>query len=385
MDVFYIGTRIIVFISIGLLLIGWKLRDTRGHGTSMVGWLLFGIYWLLMVPHYLDKGELVNAIYCILGFPLFAFLMYHEQLSIKWGDDPASLAFMAGTVGISAGMYFLIDTFPQVAAFFIWTTAYATAGFLTMFGYEAHIGDIRYDSDMVRVPIYHGDQGGISIILACTAIQSVVIFIAAILTTRAERDRKWKAFFYTVPVILILNVVRTAAVVYLVYEDITSFDMAHNNLSRWGSMLVLIVLAFYMFDILPELHDNIIGIPGLLKREKPGSEPEKGGKQVGGVIDGVATKEQLEIGAVEEGRGEIGAVEKRKGDVVESVDAQRKGIDTELERKVPVGKRERVEVGSEKMCDPLKNDGEEKLEREKGQGKPVTKENMNEKDVEKPQ
>ncbi|MCK4747243.1 MAG: hypothetical protein KAT15_09415, partial [Bacteroidales bacterium] len=294
---------------------------------TMAGWLLFGLFWLLQIPHYLDHGEPVNAVYCVLGFPLFMFLMYHEHLSIQWGDDPASLPFMAGTVGMSAGMYFLIDTFPQVAALFVWLTAMETAGFLSMFGYEATAGGV-FDEDFVRVPVFHGEQRGISIILACTAIQSIVIFIAAIWTTRVDRDpisktisihppptlrsfwqfrvqpilwnyasirlpwfrdlgvtkekqhsiklvltRKWKAFLITVPTILILNIVRTAGVIYLVYEGHFEFDIAHSYLSRWGSMLVLIILAYLMFDILPELHDNIIGIPMLTKRKKPEEPP----------------------------------------------------------------------------------------------------------------
>ncbi len=302
MDVNYILLRILVFTSIALLIVGWRKRTTIGHTAAMAGWLLFGLFWLLTIPHFLEKDEPVNAIYCFLGFPLFLFILYHEHLSIRWGDDPDSLSFMAGTVGMSAGMYFMIDTFPQVAGFFVWLTAIETAGFLSLFGYEARAGGISYD-DIVRVPIFHGEQRGISIILACTAIQSIVIFIAAIWTTRVKQDpmkifsfrvptglatlfgyektertykemttllsRKWAAFLITVPIILLLNIVRTAAVIYLVYEGHVDFEMAHNWLSRWGSMFVLIVLAYIMFDLLPELHDNIVGIPLLVKRKIP--------------------------------------------------------------------------------------------------------------------
>lgn len=325
MDTYFVASRALVFLSIALLITGWRNRDPRGHRITMVGWFLFGLFWLLMVPHFLDKDEPVNAIYCVLGFPLFMFLMYHEHLSIEWGDDPSSLPFMAGTVGMSAGMYFLIDTFPQVAALFVWLTAVETAGFLSMLGYEASASSVIYNDLEAQVPIFHGEQRGISIILACTAIQSIVIFLAAIWTTRVEKDpvskaisihpprtvrsfwqfsvqpffwkyasfhlpwfkdigvtkdrehtirlvltRKWKAFLITVPMILILNIVRTASVIYLVYEGHVEFDIAHNWLSRWGSMVVLIVLAYLMFDTLPELHDNIIGIPMLSKRKRPG-------------------------------------------------------------------------------------------------------------------
>ena len=301
-DAAYLLLRALVFVSIALLIYGWRNRNPHGHRVSMIGWFLFGLFWLFNVPHFLDNGEEVNAVYCVLGFPLFLFLAYHEHLSISRDDDPSSLPFMAGTVGIAAGMYFLIDTFPVVAAFFVWTTAVETAVFLDLIGYDSHVGGVAYE-EIVRVPIFHGDEGGISIILACTAIQSIVIFIAAILTTTVTKDpgwkklklprfvshltgtthfnltRKWKAFLCTVPIILILNIVRTAAVIYLVYEGHAEFDFAHNGLSRWGSMLVLIILAYWMFDILPELHDNIIGIPMLIKRgkEKPSSDQGSSG------------------------------------------------------------------------------------------------------------
>lgn len=292
MDGEYIILRTLVFVSIGLLILGWRSRSIMGHRSAMIGWFFFGLFWLLTIPHFLGNDEPVNALYCVLGFPLFLFLAYHEFLSIRWGDDPAPLGFMAGTVGFSALMYFLIDTVPEVAAFFVWATAVETAGFLSLLGYEAAVGGVHYE-DIIRVPVSHGDQGGISIVLACTAIQSIVIFIAAILTTKVEKDpigmlrlgplgrvfglqegklrisRKWKAFLLTVPIILILNIVRTASVIYLVYEGHFEFDFAHSILSRWGSMFVLVVLSYYLFDILPELYDNIAGILDLVKRKPP--------------------------------------------------------------------------------------------------------------------
>lgn len=298
----YIFLRTLVFVSIAFLLFGWKQRTVEGHRAATIGWVLFGFYWLLTIPHFLDNGEPVNAAYCALGFPLFLFLARQEHLSILWSRfpgeahpdvrDPPQLGFMAGGVAISALAYFLIDTIPEVAAFFVWTTAEGTAVFLTLMGYEASTGAVRYD-EIVRVPVYHGDQGGISIVLACTAIQSIVIFLAAILVTRLKENpmstlplgplgrllgfpagavaisRKWKGFLLTVPIILFLNIVRTAAVIYLVYEGHFEFDFAHNTLSRWGSMLVLIVLSYYLFDILPELYDTLAGIPGLIRRRPP--------------------------------------------------------------------------------------------------------------------
>ena len=43
----------------------------------------------------------------------------------------------------------------------------------------------------------------------------------------------------------------------------------HNVIGKAGSLIALIVLAFIVFDLLPELHDNIMDLFNLPKRRGP--------------------------------------------------------------------------------------------------------------------
>jgi len=286
---------ILVVVAVVLLAYGFHRRNSQGHLLSAGGWAAFAVYWLIRTPPYLADGDYFSAFFTAGAVPFFLYIGYHEYLLAQGrGEadeegDNHSLKFMAGTGFIAGGIYFLIEYVEVVHAGLVWFTAYQGELLLRLFGYEISLGDIRYDEDMIRVPVLREGHAGsnIFIVLACTAIQSLVVFVGAIYSTRGDRKRKMKAFLYTVPVVHVLNIVRNAGVIYLVYEGHMEFNFAHNYLSRYGAMFVLIVLVYIMFDILPELHEDIMGIMDLFMKPvrkrleemgvlKPGAEGKDG-------------------------------------------------------------------------------------------------------------
>ena len=48
-----------------------------------------------------------------------------------------------------------------------------------------------------------------------------------------------------------------------------SFAFMHHVVGKIGSLVVLIILAFFAFTVLPELYDNIMGLLDLPKRKGP--------------------------------------------------------------------------------------------------------------------
>jgi len=280
---------ILVVIAVLLLAYGFHRRNPVGHLLSAGGWAAFAVYWLLRTPPYLDEGDYFSAFFAGGAVPFFLYIGYHEYLLAKGrggskeNGDNHSLKFMAGTGFIAGGIYFLIEYVEAFHAGLVWVTAYQGELLLRLFGYDISLGDIRYE-DKIRVPVLREGHSGtnIFIVLACTAIQSLVVFVGAIYSTRGDRKRKFKAFLYTVPVVYVLNIVRNAAVIYLVYEGFLEFNIAHGYLSRYGAMLVLIVLVYIMFDILPELHEDIMGIMDLFfKPFKKYFPPKKKGDEKG--------------------------------------------------------------------------------------------------------
>jgi len=86
---------------------------------------------------------------------------------------------------------------------------------------------------------------------------------------RANIKRKIYGLLITVPPIYVLNLIRTASVVYLAGGNICSVEVAHNILGKTGSLIALVVFAFIIFKILPELYDEIVCIIDLPKRKGP--------------------------------------------------------------------------------------------------------------------
>ncbi|PKK81059.1 MAG: hypothetical protein CVT47_04400, partial [Thermoplasmata archaeon HGW-Thermoplasmata-2] len=82
-------------------------------------------------------------------------------------------------------------------------------------------------------------------------------------------SRKWKGFLATVPVIYGLNLLRNVLIIWLVCGLKWDFSLAHNIIGKGGALLALIVIAFIIFELLPELYDTIYGLFGLPRENGP--------------------------------------------------------------------------------------------------------------------
>ena|GEM_PF-1543761 len=273
---YYLGATIILFLSLGVLGLGFYWRKRVAHIYSILGWELFSVYWLLQIPHFaFDVNDIINVSFCALSLPFFTYLSYHEYLSYKWNEEDKSLKFMRGSTFIAGTIYFVIDKIPQAAGALIYAVAWQTSMLLRLIGWDLHPGEIVYTGKEVYVPI---EGSSISIILACTAIEAIVIFIAAIYCTPSSKEKRIRALLYTLPTIWLGNLVRNFLIIYLVDSHalvdvafslgISEFELAHTYLGKGGSFGVLIILAFVVFKVMPEVYDNIIGLVDLTIREK---------------------------------------------------------------------------------------------------------------------
>jgi len=189
-------------------------------------------------------------------------MAYHEWLSIQRKNHPRCLNWIAGGTFFAGIIYFTIDTsiFPILKNGLIELVAAQSTGLLNFFGMEA--------SRQGSVILYNGLP--ITIIFACTAIQSMVLFIGMIGALQGiNLKRRLAALAVTVIPIYFLNLIRNAGVVYMVGANLTSFEMAHNIIAKAGSLIALIALLFLTFKIVPELYDEILGIFDLIKRNGP--------------------------------------------------------------------------------------------------------------------
>ncbi len=277
--VIFIIVDFILFLGLAFLGAGYYIKSNNCHRYRMLGFALFGIFWVLQVPHFAMIGDIFNAIICLIALPFFLYLSYHEYLSFNWKEEEKSLKWLTGTSFIAGTIYFLIEKIPILSGALIYVVAAQSVWLINAFGFNYSLSSIDYANGMfykttyneVSVTILGGQSSTgaqIQIALACTGIQSMMIFVGAILCVIAASRRKWIAFIATVPVIYVLNLVRNISVIYMIYTLGWSYELAHHQIGKIGSLIALIFLAFLLFKILPEILENIWGLMDLWDREE---------------------------------------------------------------------------------------------------------------------
>ena len=317
-DLIYTIGMILLFPGLGLLLAGFLLGKRKiSHVVLVVGWILFGFFWLLQIPHFVGIGDTFNAIFCFLGFVAFLYFSYHELLNISWDEYLYSLNYIAGVISVASLIYYSIEKIEFLGKALIYIVAQNSIWVGNLFGMDLSIGTFTPYS-LFSEPSLSINGTRISIILACTGIQSIAIFLGVLIVTRSnrklwvpwvkkflkkpipgetkkstfltwqwnnkkkrlrkvmnmsDRSRFFRAFMYTVPVIYILNIFRNGLIIWGTENEVLgpdTFHLAHNVLSKFLSLGVLIILLFLVFDLLPESLDGIMGLMNLPKRTNKG-------------------------------------------------------------------------------------------------------------------
>ncbi len=252
-----------LFSGLALLFIGYitnkKLYFSNYIKTT--GWILFAFYWSIQINplYYGADGDLVNAIICIAGIFLLSYIAYHEWLCYNKKDEITCLNWMAGAASIAGIIYFIMEITPL--AYILREIVAAQSGqLLNIFTGKVYVDglDIYYKFTRIRI------------IFACTAVQSMVIFVGMILPIASiNLKRKMIGLAVTVIPVYFLNLIRNALVTYLVGENLTDFNMAHNVIGKGGSLIALIILLFIVIKIIPEVFDEINCLLDLPKRNGP--------------------------------------------------------------------------------------------------------------------
>ena len=308
-----------VLSGVVLLGAGWVLYDKpHGHLMVMAGWQGLGIYWMMELGNYLflHPEDPTNVILYAPALALFSVFCLHEWDAYKGAAPRRSLKFMAGMTFVASGTYFLFAMVPPFSTALIWATAAQTSGLVNLFGMNTALGAVSYDTmtGEISVPIL---GSGISIILACTAIEAMVIFLGAFLTVEPRehpweaykkptprmkgymkmsgRERRSRALLYTIVPIWVLNLVRNLAIIWLVNNTGISFDVAHGYIGKGFSFLVLLGLAMVVFDLVPEIYDDLLDVYRLGKPEKEkgalGGGKDTAAKDQGSALKGPGTEE----------------------------------------------------------------------------------------------
>ncbi|MEM0493124.1 MAG: archaeosortase A [Candidatus Thermoplasmatota archaeon] len=258
-------TFVSLFIGLILLGVGYYLREDKYVSTrlKMMGWCFFAFYWSLQPVHlYYPSQDLFNAATCAVGVFFLFYLAYHEWLSLKLEDHPRFLDWIAGATFVAGMIYFVIDTeiVPLLKTGMIEVVSEQSVSIMRLFGLVV----IRDGANIVY------NNTPITIIFACTAIQSMVLFVGMNgALYNVDVKRRLVVILITILPVYFLNLLRNAGVIFMVGAGYLSFEMAHNVVFKLLSLVALIILLLINFKIVPELYDEIMCIFDLGKRDGP--------------------------------------------------------------------------------------------------------------------
>ncbi len=220
---------------------------------ALGGWISIVGYLFLELPHYFSLNNFMYPAIAVLSVP---FLYITAKYLLR--DDPRVMQ-----VSMIAAVAFLIYApfgyMPALGNWLIAAVADQTAAALAAVGYPV---TFQAWNLMER----NGFQT--EIILACTGIQSIAIMLGVAWGVQSTLKQKIVGFFIVFPTIYILNIVRNVFVIAAYTEQwfpylpeiagngelgYESFFWAHNVMAELGALVFLVVLAYALFMIVPQL------------------------------------------------------------------------------------------------------------------------------------
>lgn len=231
-----------------------------GKLVGALGWVSFAGYCYFETLRCLMLEDYVRTSFALI-FLAFSLLLAFLLMTTSEKNDADLVLTITKVALITAVFYFPFSEFALLGDTLIFVTAKLSAMMLNLLNVGVYMvpPSSIYSTSSSFHEVY---KQPIVIILACTAIQSMALFMGVVFGVTAPIGRKLKAFCVSVPVIYGLNILRNALVAAAYFEQwfgspLHSFFIAHEILARIGSMIALIAIAYAVFVILPEALDLI--------------------------------------------------------------------------------------------------------------------------------
>jgi archaeosortase A (PGF-CTERM-specific) len=275
----------VVALFLGGAALEWLARrDGRGDTTSLArrivagAWVAFGGFWLVLFPHFaFTQKSYVEGILSLAAIPACLYAAY----LILDGRD--SLFVLSRAVGVMGLVYLPFETIPALTLLgldipaprrvLIEVVTVQTGAVMGWLGYQPELlrGPDGYWSTYQFVTA-GGHRLRFTILLACTGLGSMAIFVGLAAAVRAPLRRKVRAVALAVPIIWVLNLVRTTFIgitfgkqylqvfvdeVLLLFGSAdpykVSFFLSDRVISQVLAVLALIGVTYLVVRELPEL------------------------------------------------------------------------------------------------------------------------------------
>ena len=285
--------------ALGMVFLGvsWWKRQQNLLRVTQLGWLMVGFYFFSQAWTYHAHNDPILTAMSALTLPLSCLAAWWEQEAT--GDRKEAIVWARGTIAFAGGPYLLISYVPYLSVLAIWFVASQSAWFLGFAtGQNIEIGTtwVNDPSGRVRWEDWDGNRWfatdfsgeyafqsellladggmiGINFVLACTAIQSMVLFIGAITVLNMSWKKRVRALLLVIPTIHALNVFRNAGLIWMHMNytqwnlwGLSVFEFGHSYIARFVSLFAMFLLALIMFEMLPKMHRNILALTGSTRR-----------------------------------------------------------------------------------------------------------------------
>jgi|TARA_B100001996_G_scaffold295916_1_gene236234 archaeosortase A (PGF-CTERM-specific) len=294
-----------------VILLGFAhFNASKGGGIlSVIGWPLIGFFFYLDIPHYIEISDPVLIIMSAAGLPITIIIAIIEFNHHRKDIEDESIIWARGMISLGVGPYLLIANIPYLNVAVVWITAWSANLFLGFSGIDGYtLGTIVVDTGVndvlwsewsgnrwilsedlgdagFNIPLIREHDGvtEVGFVMACSAMQSMAVFVGALAAIRtAKFRRRIRAFIVTIPTIFVLNTFRNAGIVWLhsTYPNwellgVTMFDFAHSYASKVASLGAMFLMALVLFDLLPQMHSHILRLTSPFSFGKSNMDNEK--------------------------------------------------------------------------------------------------------------
>ncbi|MGA2161132.1 MAG: archaeosortase A [Methanoregula sp.] len=220
---------------------------------AITGWVFIVIFLFAALPEYFSEDNFLYPLMAVLSVPfLFITIKYllAENTAVLHLSRAAAVAFL---------IYAPFTYLPVAGDWLISTVVGEIVWLLNLLNYPVSL-------DTWNIITQNGFR--VEIILACTGIQSIAIMLGVAAAVTTTLRQKLYAFLLVAPTIYILNLFRNVFVImaytgqwFPYFPDIAgngelgyeSFFWAHNVIAEMLALVVLIVIAYGLFTLIPQL------------------------------------------------------------------------------------------------------------------------------------
>jgi len=220
---------------------------------AIIGWMFIALFLFSELPYYFSINNFLYPAIAALSVPfLYITIKYLliEDSRVMNLSRAAAVAFL---------IYAPFEYIPVLGDWLIDIVVGQVVWLLGVFQYPVSL--VNWN-----IIIRHGFR--VEIILACTGIQSIAILLGVAAAVPTSRRQKVLAFLLVAPTIYILNLFRNVFVIISYTEQLfpylpeiasngeigyESFFWAHNVIAELVALIILVVIAFGLFSIIPKL------------------------------------------------------------------------------------------------------------------------------------